>query len=145
MPIRHNINTAIIVILILLLAILAYQKFTQPESESRFLTETTSVAQQIEEGKEAGESMWLLFGSDTCPYCVDMKKIYDRIKPEYQGKVRFITIDVNAGENAQLAQDYGITYIPATFIINSQGKISYQEVGLLKEEKLRAELDKVVE
>lgn len=143
MQLKPN-NTAIMVIVVLLLGSFAYYKFVQPEADPMPLAESSAAAQQIEAGKQQGESMWLLFRSATCAPCVEMKKIYDHIEPEYKGKVRFIAIDVNDKGNAQLVKDYGITYIPATFIIDSKGKLSYQEVGLIEEENLRAELDKVV-
>ncbi len=76
---------------------------------------------------------------------MELKKIYDRLEPEYQGKVRFITIDVDDSDNSSLAQEYGIAYVPTTFIIDGEGAISYQEVGLMAEDDLRAELDKVVQ
>lgn len=138
------INVAIIAVIVLLLGVFLYYKFIQPRTESSPTPGSSAAAQQIEAGKQAGESMWLLFRSATCPPCVEMKKIYDRIEPEYEGKVQFIAIDVNDKENAQLVQDYGITYIPATFIIDGEGKLSYQEIGLIAEKDLRAELDKVV-
>ncbi len=141
---QKPINLAIIVIMVLLLSIFLYYKFTQPENES-VPAPGSSAARQIEAGKQAGESMWLLFSSANCQYCVELKKIYDRLEPEYQGKVRFITIDVDDSDNSSLAQEYGIAYVPTTFIIDGEGAISYQEVGLMAEDDLRAELDKVVQ
>lgn len=138
------INMAIIAVVVLLLGIFIYYKFIQPKTEPNPAPLSSAAAQQIEAGKKQGESMWLLFRSATCPACVEMMKIYNRLKPEYEGKVKFIAIDVDDKENAQLAQDYGITYIPGTFIIDSKGKITYQQIGLIPEEELRAELDKVV-
>ena len=136
------INIAILVV-VLLLGIFIYYKMVQPQAPTAPESDASAAA-QIEDGRQQGESMWLLFRSDTCPSCVELKKVYDRLEPEYQGKVQFISIDVNDKTNAQLAQEYGITYIPATFIIDSEGELSYEQVGLIEEEELRAELDKVV-
>ena len=140
------INMAILVVAVILLAIFFYYKLVQPQGEPEPSTPASNspAAQEIESGKQNGEGMWLLFRSATCPPCREMKKIYDRLEPEYKGKVRFISVDVDDRENAGLVKEYGITYIPATFIIDSNGELSYQEIGLMPEEDLRAELDKVV-
>lgn len=140
------INWAILAVAVILLGIFIYSKLVQPQSQPAPTTPTSNspVAQEIENGKQNGDSMWLLFRSDTCPPCREMKKVYDRLEPEYKGKVKFIAIDVDDKENAGLAKEYGVTFIPATFIIDSNGEITCQEIGLMPEEDLRAELDKVV-
>ena len=140
------INWAILAVVVILLGIFIYSKLVQPQNQPAPTTPTSnsSAAQEIERGKQNGESMWLLFRSDTCPPCREMKKVYDRLEPEYKGKVKFIAIDVDDRENAGLTKEYGVTYIPATFIIDSNGEITCQEIGLMPEEDLRAELDKVV-
>jgi len=141
-----SINMAVLVVVVILLGIFLYYKLVQPQDQPEPTTPTSNspAAQEIENGRQNGESMWLLFRSDTCPPCREMKKVYDRLEPEYKGKVKFIAIDVDDKENAGLAKEYGVTFIPATFIIDSNGEITCQEIGLMPEEDLRAELDKVV-
>lgn len=142
----RRINIAIALLVVLLLGIFIYYKLVQSQGQPAPATPGSNAptAQEIERCKQNGESMWLLFRSVTCPPCREMKKIYDRLEPEYKGKVEFISINVDDRENAGLAKEYGITYIPATFIIDSNGKINYQEIGLIPEEDLRVKLDKVV-
>ncbi|MEN6461475.1 MAG: thioredoxin family protein [Syntrophomonas sp.] len=101
-------------------------------------------AAAIEQAKNNGESMWLLFHSTTCAPCVEMHKIFNQLQPAYQGKVRFIEIDVNDQVNIELNQAWKIQYVPTTFIINSKGQISYQNVGIIPVEDLKKELNKVV-
>lgn len=141
-----SINVAIVLLVVLLLGIFIYLKLVPIQDQPAPVTPTSNspATEEIKNGKQNGESMWLLFRSDTCPPCREMKKIFDRLEPEYKGKVKFISIDVDNRENAGLAKEYGVTYIPATFIIDSNGELSYQEIGLMPEEDLQAELDKVV-
>lgn len=103
-----------------------------------------NAAAAIEQGKANGESMWLLFRSETCPPCREMKKVFDQLQPEYQGKVRFVSIDVDDEENQQLCEEWKIYYIPATFILDNKGQLSYENVGFFPVEDLKKELDRVV-
>ncbi|MEN6327234.1 MAG: thioredoxin family protein [Syntrophomonas sp.] len=103
-----------------------------------------TAAAAIEQGKANGESMWLLFRSETCAPCVQKKKVFDQLQPEYEGKVCFISIDVDDQENQELCGEWGIQYIPATFILDREGKLSYENVGFFPVEDLKKELDRVV-
>ncbi|MDD2619463.1 MAG: thioredoxin family protein [Syntrophomonadaceae bacterium] len=121
------------------------------EKQAPALSDTTdkqqtplSAAATIEQTKANGESMWLLFRSQTCAPCVEMKKVFDQLQLEYQGKVRFIAIDVDEPDNQELAEEWKIQYIPSTFILNSEGKLSYKNIGLFPVEDLKKELDRVV-
>ena len=103
-----------------------------------------NAAEAIEQAKKNGESMWLLFRSTTCIPCVEMQKVFDQVEPDYKGKVRFIAIDVNDRNNIEIQKSWRIQYIPTTFIIDSTGKVSYQNVGVIPTEDLKKELNKVV-
>lgn len=103
-----------------------------------------SSAATIEQAKKNGESMWLLFRSTTCSPCVEMQKVFDQLESDYKGKVRFIAIDVNDGNNMEIIRTWKIQYIPTSFIVDSAGKVSYQYVGVIPVEDLKKELNKVV-
>jgi len=101
--------------------------------------------EKIEQAIKNGDSMWLLFRSTTCVPCVEMQKVFDQLEPEYKGKVRFIAIDVNDENNAEVINAWQIRYIPTTFIVDvAAKKITYQNVGVIPVEDLKKELDKVV-
>jgi glutaredoxin-related protein len=51
---------------------------------------------------------------------------------------------VNDSNNRELLQQYPVSYIPASFIMDKNGKLSFSAVGVLKQDEIRAELDKVV-
>lgn len=133
----------IVVLLLLLLGVYKYSSSSAdiPDGENSSLL----AVQEIEKAREEGQSMWLLFRSATCPPCVEMQKIFDRLEPEYEDKMAFISIDVNDEKNLDLVRHYEIQYIPVTVIYDSEGNISYQQVGLVPLELLKNELDKVAE
>ncbi len=121
----------------------AMQSSASTNDKSEQQTPPTATA-AIEQGKANGESMWLLFRSQTCAPCVEMKKVFEQLLPDYQGKVRFISIDVDDEENQELCEEWGIQFIPATFIIDREGKLSYKNIGFFPVEDLIKELDRVV-
>ncbi|WP_054697211.1 thioredoxin family protein [Syntrophomonas palmitatica] len=106
--------------------------------------EPLTIAKQIESAIKNRESCWLLFRSTTCSPCAEMQKVFDKLEPDYKDKVRFIAIDVNDKDNTDVVNSWQIRYIPATFILDSSGKVSYQNVGVIPVEDLKAELNKVV-
>ncbi len=89
---------------------------------------STPSAELIAKAKKNGESMCLLFRSTICIPCVEMQKLFDQLQPEYEDKVHFIAIDVNDRENMELLKNWKIQYIPTTFIVDSAGNVSYQNV-----------------
>lgn len=103
-----------------------------------------NAAEAIEQAKKNGESMWLLFRSTTCAPCVEMQKVFDQLEPDYTGKVRFISIDVNDRNNIEILKRFRIQYIPTTFIIDAADELSYQNVGVIPTDDLKKELNKVV-
>ncbi len=68
------------------------------------------------------------------------------LENRFQGQVEFIIADVDDPQGKQLAGKFGVGLIPAIFIIDAQGKIIFQDTGLVPEDtlaqKLKAALDK---
>jgi glutaredoxin-related protein len=51
---------------------------------------------------------------------------------------------VNDSNNRELLHQFPVTYIPASFIMDKNGDLSFSAVGVLEQDEIRAELDKVV-
>lgn len=102
-------------------------------------------AQQIEEVMEKGQPAWLFFRTSSCPACIEMKRIFDKLQGEYQGQVVFIDINLDEDRNSQLGRDYRIGYVPQTYLLNARGEITMQKVGTIPESDLRAELDRLAQ
>ena len=139
----------IVIVGLLIIAVLMGANYltdkSTPDSTAAPNAQATSAsAQSIEKAAENGESMWLLFRSTTCAPCLEMQEVFDQLEPEYKDKVRFIAIDVNDQANIEILRAWQIQYIPTTFIVDSTGEITYQNVGVIPTEDLKKELDKVV-
>jgi thioredoxin 1 len=79
------------------------------------------------------------FYADWCGPCKIMKPIFDKVEPDYEGKVEFQKVDVEA--NNEMAMKYGIMSIP-TFVILKDGQEAARRMGAMPEEVLRGWIDK---
>lgn len=104
-----------------------------------------TAALQIQKVMEEGKPAWLFFRTSTCPACVELKKTFDQLQPEYEGKVVFIDINLDDEQNRDLGRRYRIGYVPQTYILNSTGEAVFQKVGTIPEKELRNELDRAAE
>ncbi|HOB12294.1 MAG TPA: thioredoxin family protein [Syntrophomonadaceae bacterium] len=130
----------ILALLIMLLGVWVWISNRPDPEESRT---NESAAVQIDKVLQEGQPAWLFFRTSTCTACVELKESFDRLQPEYQGRVVFIDINLDDEDNQQLGRKYRIGYVPQSFIINSAGKTTYQMVGNIPEDELRHELDQV--
>lgn len=78
------------------------------------------------------------FYADWCGPCKVMKPIFDELKPEYEGKVEFEKIDVEA-DSAKAAQ-FGVMSIP-TFVILKDDKEVARRMGAMPKETLKGWID----
>ncbi|HZK43184.1 MAG TPA: thioredoxin family protein [Syntrophomonadaceae bacterium] len=106
-------------------------------------SENMTATQQIEIAQEAGQPMWLIFTTNSCPYCIDLKEIFDELKVDYDDKIAFIEINLDDKENRELGTKYEIMYVPDNYIYDKDGEISFAQGGLLDKKLLIKELDKV--
>ncbi len=95
----------------------------------------------IADAKNNHRPAWLLFHSQTCASCIEMEKVYQALKPEFEGKIAFVNIDVNDPLEKGLLEQYQINYIPTTFLLSGKGEIVTQYVGVLTIEEMRGKLN----
>lgn len=95
----------------------------------------------IADAKNIHRPAWLLFHSQTCASCIEMEKVYQALKPEFEGKVAFVNIDVNDSRENELLRQYQISYIPTTFLLDGNGEIQTQYVGVLSVDEMRGKLN----
>jgi len=135
---------AVYLIIGIVLIASAFSDKTSKSPEDQSPNIATSI-QAFEEARDNNESIWLLFRSETCQPCAEMMKTFNKIAPDYQGKVSFIAIDVDDDDNIELVREWKIQYVPSSFILDAEGNVSYEYIGIIPADDLKNELDKVVE
>lgn len=70
-----------------------------------------------------------------------MKPVVDGLRKQYQGKVEFRTLNIADPATQQLADSFGVQYVPTFTFINSDGNRRDQVVGEVSEQVLKQKLD----
>lgn len=131
----------------------------QPAPEFRLkLLDGSTIALQDMRGKIVVVNFW----ASWCPPCIDEMPALQAVWEDYQDKgIIFLgvayqeqedtvrealaefgtTYPVGMDDGESIAEMYGITGVPETFIINSQGAVSYLHLGPVTAEILSQELD----
>ncbi|MHB8895877.1 MAG: thioredoxin family protein [Candidatus Geothermincolia bacterium] len=117
---------------------------SSPESQST--TPSTSADASKSEAalalaKAEGKPVLIKFGSGTCIPCKQIEENINTVKPEYEGKVAFIIVDVYEQSENNLTTQYGIQTIPTTFFLGKDGSIVNNQIGVLTPDQLKQQLD----
>lgn len=78
------------------------------------------------------------FYADWCPPCKKLKPIFDEFKQKYEGRLNFVTINVDQYQN--LASTYNVSNIPTLLFISRDGKELGRMVGLHAPEEIDSQL-----
>lgn len=90
---------------------------------------------------EAQQPVLVDFTAAWCGPCRFIAPILDSLATEYQGRMKFTKIDVDA--NQDTAQQYGVRAMP-TLLVFKGGKVVKQLVGAMPRKKLEDELRQLV-
>ncbi|MBU0494814.1 MAG: thioredoxin family protein [Chloroflexi bacterium] len=101
-------------------------------------------AEQLDQALAAHRPVFVLFHSTTCIPCKEMEKIVARVRPDLEDRVVFVDVIVGEARNQDLNRQMGIRVIPTSIIFDAQGH-ARQGVGVIAEDTLRAELQKLAE
>lgn len=94
------------------------QQPQQPQQPQRLdpMVEVGDYATAIQQAKQTGKLVLVYFEADWCQYCQKMKK---ETLPKVQSNLAgYIVVFINTDKNRPLAQKYGVTGIPAYFIVS---------------------------
>jgi thioredoxin-like negative regulator of GroEL len=67
---------------------------------------------------EAATPVLLEFSTESCPACRMVEPVLDRLADEYDGRVLFAHVD--AGEQPELAEAFGVQGVPAFAVIRDR-------------------------
>jgi len=115
-----------------------------PQSQSTTFSTSTGKSKSeaaLAQAKAEGKPVLIKFGSGTCIPCKQIEENINTVKPEYEGKVAFIIVDVYDQQENNLTAQYGIQTIPTTFFLGKDGGIVNNQVGVLTPEQLKQQLD----
>lgn len=84
------------------------------------------------------------FWHDRCPWCLRLNPIIDEVAKEYEGKIKFVKLNVlKVSANREIAIRYGIMSTP-TLQFFCEGRSVGQALGFMSNENLRKLLDDMV-
>lgn len=78
------------------------------------------------------------FSAEWCPPCKAFAPIFHKAEEKYEGKVRFVSVDVDSLPD--VAERYEITSIPTVLYIAPDGEIVNRTVGMLDESNFDREI-----
>jgi len=83
----------------------------------------------------------VVLGTPSCPPCVRMKPVLEKIGKQYAEKASVIPIDVGIHKE-QLAR-FGVKAIPVEVFFNADGREVYRRVGFMSEHEILDQLKKM--
>ncbi|MGJ9384624.1 thiol-disulfide oxidoreductase ResA [Salipaludibacillus sp. CF4.18] len=120
---------------------------------------------RLELAELRGQGVYLNFWATYCPYCVQKMEYLQKYHEDYKEKgVEIININVDEttlqverhqerkglsyslfiDRNMLVSNAYGVSVLPAVFLINEDGQVLEAEVGAKTEEQVIAALDKLI-
>lgn len=115
---------------------------TQPQSTTPPASTVQSKSKQaVEQAKAEGKPILLCFHSLKCAPCIEIENSINQVKPEYEGKVAFVVLDVYDQAEYDYVMENNIRIIPATFFIGKDGTIVNKYEGAMTPDQLRQQLN----
>jgi thioredoxin 1 len=84
------------------------------------------------------------FWHEQCPWCLRLKPIFSEIAEEFEGKIRFLKLNVlESPANQEIASNFGIMSTP-TLLFLCKGRPVGQIVGFVSKEDLEKGLNDIL-
>jgi thiol:disulfide interchange protein len=116
-------------------------QFRQGDPESDRVSWRTSYDQAVQEAGETGRPLLVVFGADWCGPCEQMKaRVFSDKTVADTIEARFVPLRVdlteNGGPNDSLARRFGVTGIPALFVLDPRGNPISRSAGYMGKKDL---------
>lgn len=121
-------------VLFLLLLIPGIGKISAQESHFQDL----SVEEFFKKVNIKDTSVFVYFNADWCVPCVKLKPVIKELEKEYQGKIKFLILDVD--KNPQVSLHFEINTLPYFSIYKNSKEVWHKNIFISKE-KLAAALN----
>jgi len=83
------------------------------------------------------------FYADWCGPCKAQTPILTELSGIYDGRIKFVKVDIDVEGNEELATKYGVVSVP-TLILFNHGEILDTTVGIASKSKLEQKLRKIL-
>jgi len=126
----------------------APQSSAQPPPETAPATVPSGPSKSEETLKTAaaeGKPVLLSFRSASCAPCIQMGDTLEQLKPEYEGRVPIIWVNVYDPSEETLLTQYGIQTIPTTIFVGKDGQTKNGIVGVMDPDSIRAQLNQLLQ
>ncbi|MEM3041527.1 MAG: thioredoxin domain-containing protein [Nitrososphaerota archaeon] len=81
------------------------------------------------------------FWHERCPWCIRLDPILNEVSEEYEGKIRFVKLNILSGlNNREIAIRYGVMGTP-TLVFFCGGRPVEHVIGFVPKERLKRILD----
>jgi thioredoxin 1 len=85
------------------------------------------------------------FWHEQCPWCMRLNPIFNEITIEYEGKIKFVKLNILENEeNRELAANQGVMGTP-TLMFFCQGRPLGQTISYMPKEELKKVLDNMLQ
>ncbi len=111
------------------------------QSENSELVKNVTDASFSSDVENSSSPVLVDFWATWCGPCRMFGPIVDKLAEDYRGKLKVVRVDID--QNPGLARNFGIRAIP-TALLFKKGKVVKGWVGLVSEDDLKVEVNKVV-
>lgn len=140
---RNNIFVAI---LAFSAAILNYgYQFTHPITSLSLLAEMQRNSEELNVIGNNGKPTMVEFWAPWCINCREEAATIASIEAEYKGKVNFIMVDGDKGDNWPIIERFNVDAIPHIALVSSDGLVETSLIGTIPRGVLRDDLDTMIE
>lgn len=113
------------------------------QEESITLKTEMSASSPSEFEVASGEPQLVEFFAFWCPTCKTMAPIVHALEVEYYPEVKFVYLDIDDPANDEFKRELGYRYQPHFFLLDGEGYVIDQWVGIVEESTLRSALDDI--